>query len=462
MAASSQQILKEYLLSLGFKIDEVSNRKFDLGIGKLDTSALGLAKRFAAAALAAQVMTAMFARSMEKLYYSSVKGESAAGNIKALEFAAEQVGISGDTMRSALEGMSRALRTNPGLQGLIESLGVQVTGRDRADVLVDMVTQLNKMPFYQAAQYASLFGINPDDLLLLEKGIEKLKAARDLRLKMAQDAGLNVDAAAQAGLEYSNILGRLTERVSILKDTLALALLPFFKQSADWFDNILAKATKTVGDANAGKAGGWGGVAERASQYLKKTAEDWWGTRRGAPVASKPSAAAPASAPTDPKSLFSRLEDQFGLPRGLLDKMWAKESSRGKKMLSPAGAKGHFGFMDATAKEMGLDDPNDLTKSAQKAAEYMAKLLKRYGGDMQKALAAYNWGMGNVDRKGMGALPWETQDYVTTISGRPVSMTQTNHFHISAADPTATAAAVGARVDTTWSDLTRNAEGAVR
>ncbi|ALS64953.1 hypothetical protein AT395_08135 [Pandoraea apista] len=40
--------------------------------------------------------------------------------------------------------------------------------------------------------------------------------------------------------------------------------------------------------------------------------------------------------------------------------VWAQESGHGADMLSGAGAKGHFQFTEATAKQYGLDDPNDL------------------------------------------------------------------------------------------------------
>ncbi|MCY0854342.1 phage tail tape measure protein [Cupriavidus sp. D39] len=116
--------------------------------------------------------------------------------------------------------------------------------------------------------------------------------------------------------------------------------------------------------------------------------------------------------------LFSGLESQYGLPSGLLDGVWSAESSRGKDMLSKRGAKGHFGFMDATAKQYGLDDPNDLGKSADAAARYYRDLLKANGGDLSKAAAAYNWGPGNVKKYGMGALPAETRDYITKVKSQ--------------------------------------------
>lgn len=114
--------------------------------------------------------------------------------------------------------------------------------------------------------------------------------------------------------------------------------------------------------------------------------------------------------------LFSKLESSYGLPGGLLDSIWSAESSRGRNMRSPAGAQGHFQFMPATAKQYGLADPNDLTQSAMAAARFLSDLHKKYRGDLPKVLAAYNWGGGNVDRKGLDKAPAETRNYITKVS----------------------------------------------
>ena len=120
----------------------------------------------------------------------------------------------------------------------------------------------------------------------------------------------------------------------------------------------------------------------------------------------------------DPSSLFSGLEQQYGLPSGLLDSVWSAESSRGLKMKSPAGAQGHFQFMPATAEQYGVTDPNDLQQSAAGAARMFGDLQKQTGGDLPKTLAAYNWGIGNVQRKGLDAAPDETRNYIGKVMSR--------------------------------------------
>lgn len=139
-------------------------------------------------------------------------------------------------------------------------------------------------------------------------------------------------------------------------------------------------------------------------------------------------APAPAPAPSAPSGgtadLFAANEARYALPEGLQDAQWAQESGRGAHMLSPAGAQGHFGFMPATAREYGVD-PNSLQSSADGAARKMHKLIMYYGGNVAKALAAYNWGEGNLNRdiaahgdNWLSFAPRETQGYVRDIGGR--------------------------------------------
>lgn len=112
--------------------------------------------------------------------------------------------------------------------------------------------------------------------------------------------------------------------------------------------------------------------------------------------------------------LFAALEDEFRLPTGLLDSVWSAESSRGQNMLSPKGAKGHFGFMDPTAAQYGVTDPNDLPTSARGAARMYRDMIDQTG-DLDSALAAYNWGIGNLQRKGIENAPAETRGYIQKV-----------------------------------------------
>jgi len=139
---------------------------------------------------------------------------------------------------------------------------------------------------------------------------------------------------------------------------------------------------------------------------------------------------------------FADLESKYKLPLGMLDKLWSIESSRGSNMgPSSAGATGHFQFMPKTAAayKMTEADTYDLNKSSEAAAHMMSDLLKQFKGDEAKAIAAYNWGSGNVTNKGMGAIPPETQAYLekygTQPANQPVLTSNQNYMGANISTP---------------------------
>jgi len=95
---------------------------------------------------------------------------------------------------------------------------------------------------------------------------------------------------------------------------------------------------------------------------------------------------------------------------------WAESRLR-PGVVSSAGAVGEMQLMPGAARELGVN-PLDSRQNLAGGALYLGGLLKRYDGDMVRALAAYNAGPGAVDRYG-GVPPYkETQAYVSAILKR--------------------------------------------
>lgn len=93
-----------------------------------------------------------------------------------------------------------------------------------------------------------------------------------------------------------------------------------------------------------------------------------------------------------------------------------------------SGAAGAYQFMPGTARDMGLrvdsqvDERLNPEKARAAASVYMTQLLKRYDGNVDNALRAYNWGMGNVDKwiangSDISQLPKETREYTGKVYG---------------------------------------------
>lgn len=83
-------------------------------------------------------------------------------------------------------------------------------------------------------------------------------------------------------------------------------------------------------------------------------------------------------------------------------------------------------LMPGTAKDLGVTDAFNPQQNVDAGTRYIGQMIKKYGNE-QLALAAYNWGPGNLDKaiKKYGAnwsaiaahAPSETRNYVSKITG---------------------------------------------
>lgn len=110
---------------------------------------------------------------------------------------------------------------------------------------------------------------------------------------------------------------------------------------------------------------------------------------------------------------------EHALPQSFMARLIWKESLFDPGAVSPKGAQGIAQFMPGTAKLRGLTDPFDHKQALGASAAYLAELRNRFG-NLGRAAAAYNAGEERVRRwlAGKTGLPYETQDYVLSITGR--------------------------------------------
>ena len=121
--------------------------------------------------------------------------------------------------------------------------------------------------------------------------------------------------------------------------------------------------------------------------------------------------------------LFDAATIKHNLPDGLLNKIGHVESGFNPDAISPTGARGVMQFMPRTANEYGID-PHDTPAAIDAAGKKMAHLRDYYDGNITKAIAAYNYGEGNlnevIDNHGdqwREHLPTETTNYLNKIIG---------------------------------------------
>jgi len=124
----------------------------------------------------------------------------------------------------------------------------------------------------------------------------------------------------------------------------------------------------------------------------------------------------PASGEEQYASIIASAAAANGLDPKLIESVIRTESDFNAEAQSPVGAQGLMQLMPETAAELGVADPFDPAENIQAGSRYLKRLMNRYHGDTKLALAAYNWGMGNLERH-PERMPQETVHYVAKITG---------------------------------------------
>lgn len=115
------------------------------------------------------------------------------------------------------------------------------------------------------------------------------------------------------------------------------------------------------------------------------------------------------------ETIVASIAAREGMDPSLIQSIIEVESGFNSRAFSPKGAMGLMQLMPETARELGVCDPWDPVENITGGTRYLSRLLKRYRGDLTKALAAYNAGPTVVDAYG-GIPPYqETQEYVNNV-----------------------------------------------
>lgn len=124
-----------------------------------------------------------------------------------------------------------------------------------------------------------------------------------------------------------------------------------------------------------------------------------------------------AAGPERWRGRVGELAAKYDISPALLEAVVWQESRWRAGAVSRAGARGLAQLMPGTARELGVD-ADDPSSNLEGGARYLRMQLDAFGGDVEKALAAYNAGPGRVMAAGGIPRIAETQAYVASIMAR--------------------------------------------
>lgn len=214
------ETIKDFLISLGFDIDEAGGRKFESVVSGVTMNAVKMGAAVEAAALTVVGFTTKIASSLDRLYWQSQRTGASANNIRAIGYAFSQAGGSVEGFNGTLDNLARFLRSTPGAEGFLRNLGVQTRDaagnlRDTAQLVTLVGDKLAKMPYYRANQYAQILGIDESTLLAMRRGVKGFTSDYQ---SMLQATGFDSQKAAEQSNKFMTQMRGLANLFGIMRD----------------------------------------------------------------------------------------------------------------------------------------------------------------------------------------------------------------------------------------------------
>ncbi|HAH1216390.1 TPA: lytic transglycosylase catalytic [Escherichia coli] len=214
------ETIKDFLVSLGFSVDEAGAKKFGSVLAGTTANVIKMGLAVEGAALSVVAFTAKIASGLDNLYWASQRTGATVKGIQSIGYAVSQVGGSVDAARTSLESLSRFVRNNPGAEGFLNRLGVQTRDasgnmRDMAAIFTGVGQKLSSMPYYRANQYAQMLGIDENTLMAMRRGVGDFSGQYSA---MAKAIGFNADQAALSSNRFMTSLKSLGEMAGMARD----------------------------------------------------------------------------------------------------------------------------------------------------------------------------------------------------------------------------------------------------
>jgi len=245
----SGDVIKEFLVSLGYKLDESGHRRFTESIASTTKQVVALGVAIEATAVALVGMVHRVSVGFESLAYASSRVNASVSNINSFKYAISQLGGTADGAMASLEAFSRKLRENPqGQEAWLKSWGVATRDasgkmKDTTDLMKGLVgsKKFQSQPEFLRLHIAEEAGIDERTYRALLLQVDKFT---DEYKKKMRAAGLDPDKAAQDAKKFEQAWRSMGTSFDIIK---AKVLSSFSGETGDKFQQFISYLDKNSG-----------------------------------------------------------------------------------------------------------------------------------------------------------------------------------------------------------------------
>lgn len=246
--SNNVETMRDFLVSLGFDVDESGAKKFSSVLGEVTSTAFKAGAAVEGLAAVVIGFTTQISKGLDDLYWQAQRTGATANSIKSLGYAVKQAGGDINGFNQSVERLGAFLRNTPGGEGFLKNIGVQTRDangnlRDTASLVALVGDRLSKMPMYRATAFGQALGIDENTLLAMRRGLHGYSSEYTMMMKAI---GYNPDLAAKQGNAFMTQFSKLSAAMGIGKDKIGGELARVLTPSLERFTEILIRNFPTI------------------------------------------------------------------------------------------------------------------------------------------------------------------------------------------------------------------------
>lgn len=231
-------VLREFLVSLGYRVDPNSEKRFEASVRSATLQADLLGRAIAKSAEKVFEGVTQISKSFEQVYWQAQRTQATVQGIRAIGYAASQLGSSAEGAGASIENFGKQLRWNPGFAGFLNQLGVATRDskglRASTDILIDFANKIKGRPKAEQLGLAEVAGIDLATLEAIQSGTFQ-KRLDEYNAKVKAQ-GLNSEEAARRGAEFTQAMKSLGASLEIVGQKLMAEFAPALQRFVVAFD----------------------------------------------------------------------------------------------------------------------------------------------------------------------------------------------------------------------------------